>query len=359
MLKMHQITKHYTILKDESLKDKKDKKIICKLCPNNCVIADGKSGLCGTRINIDGKFYSTTYGYPCSIHLDPIEKKPLYHYYPGQEILSFGTFGCNMFCKGCQNYDITRADVNKTISASNAPKYYSPEDIIDIAMENDIKLIAYTYNEPTIFFEYMIDIAKLARKNGIKNVIVSNGYINPAPLKELCKYIDAANIDIKGITEKFYRQYSRVSIEPVLKTVKMLHEVGIWIELTNLIIPGLNDDEKDMHKLCEWICDNVGKNVPVHFSRFYPYYHAMDIPPTPPLTLEKARTIALKTGIKYVYIGNLGFLDNTYCDKCKELLIDRSGEVNHVNSINILCGLTGKENNKCAKCGTVLPGVFK
>jgi len=340
------LTKYRTILED--------KKIICKLCPNVCVIAPGKLGLCGTRINSHGKLYSVVYGYPCSINLDPIEKKPLYHYYPGSDILSFGTFGCNIFCKGCQNYDITKVDVTKVIESL---RYYSPEDVINTAIENDVKLIAYTYNEPTIFFEYMIDIAKLAQKKGIRNVIVSNGYINPEPLKELCKYIDAANIDIKGITEKFYREYSKVSIKPILETIKTLHKLGVWIELTNLIIPGLNDDEKDVHKLCDWIKENVGTDVPLHFSRFYPHYHASDIIPTPPLILEKARTIAIKTGIKYAYIGNLGFIDNTYCDKCKEMLIDRTDSMHDIK--HMTPGLTGKDNNICIKCGNVLPGVFK
>lgn len=346
MVKEYSITKHFSTIED--------KKILCTLCPNNCVIAQSKSGLCNTRVNSHGKFYSIVYGYPCSIHLDPIEKKPLYHYYPGREILSFGTYGCNIFCKGCQNFDITKINVSKAIGTL---KYFSPKEIIDTAIANDVKLIAYTYNEPTVFFEYMIDTAKLARKKGIKNVIVSNGYINPEPLKELCKYIDAANIDIKGITERFYKQYSKVDIKPILETIKTIHESGVWIELTNLIIPGLNDDEKDIQKLCEWIKDNVGTDVPLHFSRFYPYYRASDISPTPPLTLEKARTIALKIGIKYVYVGNLGFLDSTYCEKCKELLIDRTAALDDIKQI--MPGLSGKDNNKCIKCNQVLPGVFK
>jgi len=314
--------KEKEIQKYEILKyyDSLNNNIICKLCPNNCVIADNKIGLCSTRININNKFYSLVYGYPCSINIDPIEKKPLYHYYPHEKILSIGTFGCNLFCKGCQNFDITRTDA--TFGVTNL-KYYSPEEIINIALKNKIKLIAYTYNEPTIFFEYMLDIAKLAKKNGIKNVIVSNGYINQEPLKELCKYIDAANIDIKGITEEFYREYSKVDIKPILNTIKILHKNNVWLELTNLIIPKLNDDPKAIKKLCEWIKINVGRDVPLHFSKFYPYYKASNISPTPTIKLEEAKQIAKKKGINYVYIGNLEFLDDTYCIKCENLLISR------------------------------------
>jgi len=338
----YEIKKYYTFLDDKN-------QIICKLCPNNCVIAENKSGLCCTRINSEGKFYSVVYGRPCSLHIDPIEKKPLYQYYPGEGILSLGTFGCNLFCKGCQNFDITRADA---ISSVKHLKYYTPEEIVDTAIENDIKLIAYTYNEPTIFFEYMIDIAKLAKKKGIKNVIVSNGYINPEPLKELCKYIDAANIDIKGITPEFYREYSKANIKPVLETIKTLHKNKVWLELTNLIIPGLNDDPKDIKKLCEWIKKNVGENVPLHFSRFYPHHQASKIIPTSTSTLDYAKQIAEEYGIKYIYIGNVGLLDNTYCSKCKSLLISRSYTDVDMRDLH------GPNKNKCS-CGAILPGMFK
>jgi pyruvate formate lyase activating enzyme len=341
MVEKHLIKKYYDFLGNNRIR--------CELCPNMCIIAEDKAGLCTTRVNIKGKLYSTIYGYPCSIHIDPIEKKPLYHYYPGEGILSIGTFGCNLFCKGCQNFDISRADASKIIVDL---KYYTPEEIVETAFKNNVKLIAYTYNEPTIFFEYMLDIAKLAKKKGIKNVIVSNGYINPSPLKELCKYIDAANIDIKGITEKFYRQYSRVDIKPILKTIKILHKKGIWIELTNLIIPELNDNPKDITKLCEWIKDNVGTNVPLHFSKFYPYYQASHILQTSPTILEKAKEIASSVGIKYVYVGNLGFLDNTTCPKCKKTIISRS----HI-SVNAT-GLSGKHKNECSNCRTIIPGIF-
>jgi len=331
--------------------------IRCVLCPNKCVILDGKSGLCKARINIKGKLYSTVYGHPCSISIDPIEKKPLYYFYPGEKILSFGTFGCNIFCKGCQNFDITR--VQDVIKETGKLEYYSAEEIIETAKSRNIKMIAYTYNEPTIFFEYMLDIAKLARKNGIKNVIVSNGYINPKPLKELCKYIDAANIDIKGITEKFYREYSKANIKPILESIKTLRKSGVWLELTNLVIPGLNDDPKDIKKLCEWIKDNVGVNVPLHFSRFYPYYNASTTSPTPENTLEFAKEIATKTGLKYVYIGNLGFLDDTICDKCGNVLIKRSeGMIGGKVEVIGIARKEGINKSSCSKCKSIIHGEF-
>jgi pyruvate formate lyase activating enzyme len=328
----------------------KDGSIRCVLCPNDCIIIKGKQGLCRTRMNIEGKLYSIVYGYPYGLHADPIEKKPLYHFFPGQKILSFGTFGCNLFCKGCQNFDMTRTDALISIKDM---KYYSPKEIVDIALKNNIKMIAYTYNEPTIFFEYMLDVAQIAKSKGIKNVIVSNGYINPAPLRELCKYIDAANIDIKGISEKLYSEYTFAKLAPVLETIKTLHKKKIWIELTNLVIPGLNDTTDDIKTLCVWIRENVGRDVPLHFSRFYPHYHASDIPPTPVETLIKTKDIAKEEGIKYVYVGNLGELDNTYCIKCHSLLIER--ETFHPVMKNTR--LHGK-NIKCMKCGTKVPGIF-
>ncbi|MGV8086215.1 MAG: AmmeMemoRadiSam system radical SAM enzyme [Candidatus Woesearchaeota archaeon] len=340
-----------------------DKKVICNLCPNNCLIINRKYGLCNARINIDGELYSAVYGYPCSINVDPIEKKPLYHYYPGNKILSIGTNGCNLFCKGCQNSEISRAKPTDGRLENNEEKYYSPQDIIDIALKNNIKLIAYTYNEPTIFFEYMIDIAKIAKKHNIKNVLVSNGYINDKPLKELCKYIDAANIDIKGINNQFYKDYCRANINPILKTIKTLHKKKIWIELTNLIIPGLNDSNDDINQLCKWIKENVGTAVPLHFSKFYPQYKATDINPTNAKTLFDAKKIAEYNNIEYVYLGNLGSIDNTYCSKCKQIVITRTA--NNHNNISIqhsnmkIIKKKNKDQVICGNCSTILPLRFE
>jgi pyruvate formate lyase activating enzyme len=312
------------------------------------MIPDGSRGLCNAKANIDGKLYSIVYGYPCSINLDPIEKKPLYHFFPGQKILSIGTFGCNLSCKGCQNFDITR---HESASGTEGLKYYTPKEIIGLALKNDVKMIAYTYNEPTIFFEYMIDIAKLAKKHGIKNVIVSNGYINPEPLKELCRYIDAANIDLKGITDAFYKKYCGVRLGPVLETIKYIHnKKRVWMELTNLLISGLNDDRKDVDALCEWVAKNLGHDVPLHFSRFYPHYHASEIPPTPEASLNLAKDIALGKGIKYVYIGNLGFMDDTCCNGCGSVLIERDYNRSRIIGLD--------EKNHCIKCCEYLSGIF-
>jgi len=282
------------------------------------------------------------------MHLDPVEKKPLYHFFPGQQIFSVGTFGCNLFCKGCQNFDISRAKVENFISKLN---YIGPEDTLSKAKASGAKMIAYTYNEPTIFFEYMIDISKMAKKKGLKNVIVSNGYINPEPLKELIKFIDAANIDIKFFDDKKYKEYSNAKLEPVLETIKTLAKSKVWLELTNLIIPGINDDLAEVKKMCEWIA-SIDSGIPLHFSRFFPYYKADDKDITPIQTLIEAKKIALNAGLKYVYIGNIGEVDNTYCSKCHNLLIERP----HYEGI--IVGLIGAKKNKCEKCGKILDGMF-
>lgn len=313
--------------------------IECNLCPHNCRISEGKKGICGTRINQKGKFFSLVYGMPSATHIDPIEKKPLYHFYPGSMVFSLGTLGCNLSCKGCQNYDISKSPI------IGLPKK-DPEEIVEMAVDARVPSIAYTYNEPTIFYEYMIDIAKIARRNKIHNVIVSNGFINPEPLKELLKYIDAANIDLKGFTEKFYKEYANASLEPVLKTLKNIRKKDCWLEVTNLLIPGLNDNEKEISMMCEWIEKNL-KDTPLHFSRFFPYYNAQDKEVTPHNKLIKAKEIAKK--IKYVYIGNLGIQDNTYCHNCNNLLIKRGFNITKEGIID----------GKCSSCRIKIPGVFK
>jgi pyruvate formate lyase activating enzyme len=315
--------------------------IQCLLCPHECIISAGKTGLCGTRKNDDGKFVSLIYGKPCAIHLDPVEKKPLYHFYPGEKILSLGTLGCNLFCRGCQNYDITRARITDL-------DFVRPEEIIERCINSGSRMIAYTYNEPTIFYEYMIDIVKLAKKSKIKNVIVSNGFINPKPLKELLKYVDAANIDLKGFSETFYKEYANASLKPVLNTIKTIHKSKTWLEITNLLIPGLNDSTSEISLMCDWIVKNIGKDVPLHFSRFFPYYKADNINITPTDKLIEAKNIAKSKGIKYVYIGNIGLNENTNCPKCDSLLIKRGFDIK----------IIGIKNNKCAKCRNIIKGIY-
>jgi len=255
---------------------KENGKIRCNLCPQNCLISEEKVGFCGVRKNIKGKLISLVYAKPCSINLDPIEKKPLYHFLPGETALSIGTLGCNLKCVFCQNWEISRANPEEYNLETKTPK-----EIIELVKESKAKIIAYTYTEPTIFYEYMLDIAKLARKEGIKNVIVSNGFIQEKPLKELIKFIDAANIDLKAFDDNFYKKNCLGRLGPILRTLKILKESGVWIEITNLIIPGKNDDMKKIEEMCKWIKNELGEDIPIHFSRFFPMYKLNYIKSTP------------------------------------------------------------------------------
>jgi pyruvate formate lyase activating enzyme len=297
----------------------KNKIVNCNLCPQNCFIKESDVGFCGVRKNDKGKLNSLVYGKPCSISIDPIEKKPLYHFYPGEKAFSIGTIGCNLGCLFCQNWQISMARREKIDL-----KEVSPEEIIKLVKKNNCRIISYTYNEPTVFFEYMIEIAKLARKEGIKNTIVSNGYINEEPLMELCKYMDGANIDLKAFDDTFYKKNCSGRLEPVLKTLKILIEKKVWVEVTNLIIPGLNDDFKRIEEMCKWISEELGKDVPLHFSRFTPMYKMKDRKMTPVETLDKAEEIAKKY-LHYVYVGNIWRESNTICPKCGKVLIQREG----------------------------------
>jgi pyruvate formate lyase activating enzyme len=317
----------------------------CQLCPHFCTIEDGKRGTCEVRENEGGELISLVYGKPCSVSFDPIEKKPLYHFLPGQITLSIATAGCNLNCKHCQNWEISQARPEKI---PNMP--LSPEQVVKEAKKNKVKIISYTYTEPTIFYEYMLDIAKLAKKAGIKNTIVSNGFINPDPLKELCKYIDAANIDLKSIDDDFYKRICDGRVSPVLEALKILKEEKVWIEITNLLIPELNDGEKDIEKLVDWIKENLSDTVPLHFTAFYPCYKLSDLPPTKIETLKKARQAAMKK-LNYVYTGNIPDSDgdNTFCPKCKKPVIKR-----RLFSI-IENNLNGK---KCPSCNEKIDGIW-
>lgn len=277
----------------------KDNIVQCSLCPKNCVIKEDERGNCGVRENIKGRLFSLVYGKACSIAVDPIEKKPLYHFLPGTKAFSIGTVGCNLHCKHCQNWSISQAKPEQFDCLE-----LSPKDIIDEAKRQSCNSVAYTYTEPTVFWEYVLDCAEETRKAGLKNVIVSNGFINEEPLKEGCKYIDAANIDIKG-NAKFYREYTDAFIEPVLNTLKILQKKKVWFEITNLLIPGLNDSKSDLKERCKWIRDNLGNEIPVHFSRFFPCYKLINLGPTPLQTLKKAEKIAREVGLKYIHLGNI------------------------------------------------------
>ncbi len=278
----------------------KDHIIQCQLCPHFCVIKQGKRGKCRARENKKGKLFSIVYGRPCSLALDPIEKKPFYHFYPGKLTFTLATAGCNLSCKHCQNWQISQAEIEEV-----PYKEISPEKIIELCRQSGSNIISFSYTEPTIFYEYMLDIAKLAQKKGIKCTMVSNGFINPEPLKNLLPYIDAFNIDLKSIKESFYKKICGARLKPVLETLKIIYKSGKHLEITNLIIAGLNDKEKDIKKLIEWVRGNLGNEVPLHFSAFYPCYKLGNLQPTPASAVVHAAEIAKRMGMKNVHTGNI------------------------------------------------------
>jgi pyruvate formate lyase activating enzyme len=326
---------------------KENGKILCTLCPRYCTIGEGQKGFCYIRENIDGKLYSMGYGRPTGFAIDPIEKKPLSHFYPGSEILSFGTAGCNLGCKFCQNWSISKAKLDD-INSLEA----TPEDVIGIAKKYGVNSIAYTYNDPTIFGEYVIDISKLGRQEGIKSVMVTAGYIDKNARKDVYKYIDAANVDLKAFSETFYHKLTFSHLNDVLDTLVWLkNETEIWFEITTLLIPDENDSDEEIQKMCEWILQNLGDEIPIHFTAFHPDFKMMNKTRTPASTLKSARKIALSSGIKFCYIGNVNDAveQTTYCPDCNEPLIIR--DWHSVLDYKI-------KNNSCYKCGTVIPGVF-
>ncbi|HRW94994.1 MAG TPA: AmmeMemoRadiSam system radical SAM enzyme [Bacteroidales bacterium] len=278
----------------------KDDKVTCLLCPHYCVIPEGKTGICRTRINKNGVLHSLAYGKPCSVAIDPIEKKPLYHFLPGSRILSIATAGCNFRCLNCQNWTISQASPDK-IDHYNL----SPEQIVKMALHENVPSIAFTYTEPTVFYEYMFDIAVKAHENGLKTVMVSNGYINTAPLEALCPYIDAANIDLKCFDDKMYRHLTGGKLQPVLDTLLTLQKAGVWIEITHLIIPGMTDNPQWFEAMCRWLVEHGFANTPLHISRFFPSYKLPHVPPTPVEHILRAKETAEKCGLRFVYPGNI------------------------------------------------------
>ena len=323
-------------------------KILCTLCPRYCTIGEGQAGFCYIRQNINGKLYSTGYGRPTGFAIDPIEKKPLNHFLPGTSILSFGTAGCNLGCKFCQNWSISKARIDDENSLS-----VLPEEVVDLAIKNRTPSIAYTYNDPTIFGEYVIDISRLAREEGIKSVMVTAGYIDKNARKDVYKYIDAANVDLKAFSEDFYHKITFSHLNYVLDTLIWLkHETNIWFEITTLLIPHENDSQAEIKQECDWILENLGDNVPLHFTAFHPDFKMRNKTRTPETTLLNARKIALQAGIKYCYVGNIFHPEGhtTFCPQCKENLIVR--DWHNVLENNI-------EDGKCPKCQTTISGVFR
>ncbi|MBN2325737.1 MAG: AmmeMemoRadiSam system radical SAM enzyme [Candidatus Omnitrophica bacterium] len=322
-----------------------DLKIQCKLCPKECRVADKERGYCGVRENKGGVYTTLVYGRPCTLHVDPIEKKPLFHYMPGTAAFSIATAGCNMECKFCQNWDISqfRPEQIRMIDLS-------PQKTADLAKETKSQTIAYTYSEPVIFYEYMYDAAKAARELGVGSVMISNGYIQEKPLRALCKQLTGVKIDFKAFTEKFYKETCSGELAPVLKALKIIREEGVWLELVVLIIPTLNDGEDENKSMAEWIVKNLGDQVPVHLTRYHPTYK-LKITSTPVKTLEKLRSLMMKEGLKYVYLGNVAGhpSENTKCPECGAMLIRRLGFQTQIENL---------EDGECKKCHTKIPGVW-
>ncbi len=325
-----------------------DKLVQCQLCPRRCVIPLGQRGICGVRENVDGQLYTYGYGNPVAVHIDPIEKKPFFHVWPAARAFSIAVAGCNMRCLFCQNWQISQARPDEVMGYR-----LSPEEIVKLAEEYNSKWVVYTYTEPTVFYEYMYDTAILVKKAGMFNGMHTCGYVNPEPLRQLLPYIDAVNVDLKGFSEEFYNQMGLMaSLEPVLQTLKIIKESGTWLEITNLVIPGFNDSPDVVEKMCNWIVQNLGRDVPLHFSRFYPNHKLANVSPTPVKTLEECVEIAHKAGIRFVYIGNVPGhkYENTYCPKCGQILIRRIGYKVLFNRI---------QNGHCPYCGEDIPGLWR
>lgn len=321
------------------------KKVLCELCPSECVLGDYEIGGCRVRMNKGGTLYSLVYGKPCSVAIDPVEKKPFFHFHPGSTAFSIATVGCVLTCKFCQNWQISQARPEET-DYQELP----PDEVVRQAVFYGCRTITYTYTEPTVFYEYMYDIARIAQKFGVKNSMHSCGYIKEKPLRQLARCLDAADIDLKAFTDDFYSRICGGRLKPVLDSLVVLKEEGVWLELTNLIITTLNDDRKQISGMCQWVVKNLGPDVPVHFSRFSPHYKLKNLPPTPYETLKDAQKAAQDAGMRYVYIGNIrSDAENTFCHHCGKLLIGRRGYT--ILSNDILSG-------KCRFCSTPIPGIW-
>ncbi|MBN1165247.1 MAG: AmmeMemoRadiSam system radical SAM enzyme [Candidatus Krumholzibacteriota bacterium] len=323
-----------------------DQTVQCLLCPHGCVIPRGERGICGNRENRGGILYSLVYGYPCSIHLDPIEKKPFFHVLPGTSSLSLSTVGCNMTCRFCQNWQISQsrpedADI----------RYQEPAEVVKIARDRQALSIAYTYGEPVVFFEYMAAIARLAKAQGIRSVVVTNGYYAEKPLSDLCRLVDAIKIDLKAYDDTYYQKICGARLQPVLDSLVRIKQSGVWLEIVYLMIPTLNDQPDRLREMSRWLFRNLGPDVPVHFSRFYPQYRLNNLPPTPLSTLEQAWEICRQEGMRYVYLGNIPphRAESTYCPFCEKKVISRNGY--RIEKIDI-------SNGNCRFCGKPIPGLW-
>jgi pyruvate formate lyase activating enzyme len=324
--------------------DAGDKVVRCRLCPRECLVPDGGRGACGVRENRGGVYYSLVYGQPASTNVDPIEKKPFFHFRPGTTAYSLGTAGCNLDCRFCQNWELSQSRPEQMESA-----YTPPEEIVRRAQRSGARSIAFTYNEPTVFNEYVRDVSAAAKGSGLGRVVVSNGYIQAQPLHELLPELDAIKIDFKSFAEGFYRDVCSAHLRPVLDTLERIRASGTWLELVMLTIPTLNDDPAMVKAMCRWIVQKLGPDVPVHFTRFHPMYKLLDLPSTPVATLERSRRIALDAGIHFAYAGNVPGHpgENTYCPSCGATLIERAGYTIVRNDVG---------SGACPKCGAKIPG---
>jgi pyruvate formate lyase activating enzyme len=318
----------------------------CQLCAQNCLIADGERGRCRARHNAGGELKSLVYGRPLSIHVDPIEKKPFYHFLPGAQAFSLATSGCPLRCKFCQNWELSQASPE-----DYETEFLTPESIVRAAGQKAAPVIAFTYNEPTVFTEYLTDIARAARPAGIRSALVSCGFMNEAPLTEICGLLDAIKIDLKGFDESFYREVCQAELKPVLRSIRQVAASKVHLELVNLVVPTLNDSEPMLKALADWVMGELGPDVPVHFTRFHPDYQLRHLPPTPVATLERARQIAMERGLHFVYVGNVpGHPGNhTYCPSCGRIAIERSSFF--VSELHM-------KEGRCDTCGGKIAGVW-
>ncbi len=323
------------------------KKIKCKLCPRECVIDDRERGYCGVRENREGIYYSLVYARPCAVNADPIEKKPLFHFFPGSRAFSIATAGCNVNCKFCQNWEISQVRPEEVRSI-----HMPPEKVARSAKNYDCLSIAYTYSEPTIFFEYMEDTAIAGNKLDLKNVVITAGYITKEPLIRLCQIVDAIKVDLKAFSETYYQNYVNGELKPVLDSLIAMRKQNIWIEIVYLVVPGLNDSDSEFFGLIKWILENLGKDIPIHFTRFHPQYLLKNLPPTPIKTLERAKEIADAAGLNYVYIGNVPGhpAENTRCPACGKTVVKRTGFI--VRENNII-------KDKCRFCSATIAGKWE
>jgi pyruvate formate lyase activating enzyme len=330
---------HYTKIDEQTVR--------CELCPHRCMLQNGTRGFCRVREPRNGMLHTLVYQRPCTVHIDPIEKKPIFHMLPGTLSFSIATAGCNSRCKYCQNWQISQSKPEDTINT-----HLSCADVVRNARQGNCRSIAYTYTDPIAFYEYTFDTAKRAQSQGIKNVLVTSGYINPKPLSELCQYTDAANVDLKAYDDDYLRTICAESLEPLLEALTVMKQRDVWVEITNLVVPTLNDDMKTIRAMCGWIREHLGADTPLHFSRFWPMYRLKNLPPTPVATLETAHDVARAEGLNYVYIGNVPGhkANNTYCPTCKKVLIRRTGYRIYENNI---------QQSRCRFCNRQIAGIWE